>query len=358
MEPDYYKVVGVMSGTSLDGLDIALVHIIQFNGHWNYVLKGCKNVSYSKEWYHKLQGAVQITSDKLINLDREYGTYIGTCINEFLTENDFEADLIASHGHTVFHQPTNGFTLQIGNGQNIATKTNIATVADFRSKDVAYGGQGAPLVPVGDEFFFSKYEACINLGGISNISFKKNHNRMAYDVGIANMALNYLAGKEGKSFDANGNMAKQGAVNPILFDALNRIPYYALSAPKSTGFEWFEAEVQPVLDNYPIPIIDKLATCVEHIAFQVGKAISYALGNKGSVIITGGGALNTFLIHRVSYYIPHNVQLTIPDNETINYKEAVIFALMGVLRWTAQPNCLASVTGASKDVSGGVIYLP
>ncbi len=349
MNKKTFRAIGIMSGTSLDGLDIAAVEFLEKDGSWSFNLVGFETISYSFEWVNRLKNAPSISAEKLTELHSDYGRFIGEQVYKFMNKNPFAADLIASHGHTVFHQPDKGYTLQIGNGANIAAATNVLTVSDFRTGDVALGGQGAPLVPIGDRLLFSEYDYCLNLGGFANISYEKNGKRLAYDNCPVNFVLNHFAEKVGLAYDKNGELGRKGKVNQELLTLLNQIPFYQSTAPKSLGREWVEQEFFPLLNQFSISDTDKIRTVYEHIAQQICNAVS----GKGKILITGGGAFNSFLIERIKSLT--NIEVVIPSKEIIDYKEAIIFAFLGVLRVKNQNNCLASVTGARKDNCGGLI---
>lgn len=347
-----------MSGTSLDGLDMAYCHFSHKKGEWTYELIKGKSITYTHNWEQKLKTSANISAEQLLALDIAYGNFLGEQTKEFIKTDNLEVDFIASHGHTVFHQPKKSFTLQIGSGQEIAIATEKKVIAGFRNKDVAFGGQGAPLVPIGDQLLFGEYAACLNLGGIANISFDMDNNRVAFDIGMANMLLNYLANKLDKTYDASGLIARSGKVDNNLLKQLNALSYFSQPFPKSLGYEWFLSDVQPIIDQSNSSIEDKLCTAVEHEAIQITNIFKSDMQQKGKVLITGGGAFNTFLIERIKHYTPKNIKIIIPDADTIEYKEAIIFAFMGILRDRDEINCLKSVTGASIDVSGGEIFMP
>jgi anhydro-N-acetylmuramic acid kinase len=346
------KAIGLMSGTSLDGLDIAAVEFERKNDLWHYKLVHAKTIGYSEAWGKRLREAPNLSGKELSRLHAEYGIFTGQQCREFILKTSFEPDLIASHGHTVFHQPEQGYTLQIGNGASIATLTNNLTVADFRIGDVALGGQGAPLVPIGDKLLFQEYKYCLNLGGFANISFNKAGKRVAYDICPANFIFNHCAQKAGQVFDKDGALGRHGKTNNALFERLNQLEFYKKQAPKSLGREWVENEFFPALNTFSISDADKLRTTYEHIAHQ----ISCACTENGKMLVTGGGAFNSFLIERIKQLC--SVEITIPDKEVIDFKEALVFAFLGVLRVKGINNCLASVTGARKDSCGGVVFLP
>ncbi len=344
-----YHVIGVMSGTSLDGLDIALCKFSLKHEKWHYTILKATTCPYEKSWKKKLSNAPGMRADELIALHHHYGTFIGDRIHTFLQDVDTSPDLIASHGHTVFHRPDNGFTFQLGYGGNIYGKTNIITVADFRMADVIHGGQGAPLVPVGDKLLFGKYDYCLNLGGFSNVSFTRNNQRIAFDISPCNMALNYLASKQGLDMDKDGSLARSAEKNPSLFDALNALPFYTEPAPKSLGREWFENTFLPVLESAKPDKNVVLRTVTEHIAHQISKILK-----KGKTLVTGGGTKNTFLVELLKKYA--HSEIIIPESILVDYKEALIFALLGVLRVRREINIYSSVTGASKDLCTGIIF--
>ncbi len=345
-----YKAIGVMSGTSLDGLDIAAVEFYLNGGKWNFNLLESDTISYTKEWKNKLKTASSLSGELLTKLNSEFGRFIGEQVSIFLRNKNFAPDIIASHGHTVFHQPEKGYTLQIGNGAKIAAIAKTLTIADFRSGDVALGGQGAPLVPIGDKLLFSQFDYCLNLGGFANISFEKDGQRLAFDNCPVNFVLNHFAEKEGFLYDKDGELGRKGNINYELLDKLNGLSFYQLAAPKSLGREWVENEFFPILNDCNISDADKLTTVYEHIAQQISNSVS---GN-GKMLVTGGGAFNGFLMERIIALC--STKIIIPEKEIIDFKEAIIFAFLGVLRIKNIPNCLASVTGASRDSCGGVVF--
>lgn len=346
-----YQVIGVMSGTSLDGLDIVLCKFI-FNNNREFEILKSETIEYDSSWKRNLSKAHALSGLDLLLLHKEYGRFIGQSINQFMDNSTETIDFIASHGHTVFHQPEKQITLQIGDGAEIAATTNITTISDFRSLDVALGGQGAPLVPIGDELLFSEFDFCINLGGFSNISFNENNKRLAYDICPANIVLNFLANKLGLAYDKNGTLGKDGNINKDLLEKLNNLKYYNLTYPKSLGREWLNEVFLPIIEQSKISIYDQIRTVYEHIACQI--SLSLNTSEKSKTLITGGGAYNNFLIELIKQKTNSNI--IIPDKNIIEFKEALIFALLGVLKFTNQINCLSSVTGARKDSSGGTVY--
>lgn len=341
-----------MSGTSLDGLDIAFCKFKKDGKKWSYKIKYAETVSYPQKLAKALANATELSGLNLALLHTELGTYIGKKTSSFIKKHGVSADFISSHGHTVFHQPSRKFTLQIGNGAAIAVEAGLPVVCDFRTTDVALGGQGAPLVPIGDELLFGEYDYCLNLGGIANISYKMDNSRIAFDICAANMVLNFLANKKGLFYDENGKMASRGSVNKALLSALNKNEYFKQPAPKSLGKEWVVANQINLLEKSKLSVPDLMATVCEHIGFQIGKNIR----PNAKVLVTGGGAFNGFLLKKITHYLPSGAQLIVPDTNTINFKEAIIFGFLGVLRWAEKPNALQSVTGASRNSVGGCIY--
>lgn len=353
-----YRILGLMSGTSLDGLDLAICSFTKTGNTWEYNMETCKTVSYTPERKKELQDAIFADAVHLLDLHHQYGIWLGNEANQFLSETGIAIDAIASHGHTIHHQPQNGFTFQLGDGQTLAITTKKVVISDFRSKDIALGGQGAPLIPIGDEHLFNDYTYCLNLGGISNISFSKNGTRLAYDIGIANMALNHITQQMGIPYDDEGKQAATGSLNEELYAALNALPYYTHQPPKSTGYEWFTAEIEPLLDQCNDTYANKLHTIVHHIAKTISDEIHQKTVPNSTCLVTGGGALNLFLLQTLQQKLRNQCTLHVPSKELIDFKEALIFAFMGVLRLNTETNVLHSVTGARQDSCSGMIYHP
>lgn len=345
------RIIGVMSGTSLDGIDIALCEFERKSDSYQFRIIEAETIDMDPGLRKKIERVYYGDSMELAALHSNIGHVFGILIREFCKSHKCSADYVASHGQTIFHRPETGFTCQLGDGASIAAESGIPVICDFRSTDVAFGGQGAPLVPVGDELLFSEFDYCLNLGGFANISYKENGQRVAFDICAANMALNHLAQSEGKSFDDEGKMAAAGQLNESLLNELNSLEYYSISAPKSLGKEWFESQIKPAIERI-LHSNDLLSTYTEHIAVQVAKIVKP--GKK--LLITGGGAFNKFLIERIAFH--SGAEIIIPDEIIIKFKEALIFAFLGYLRINQIPNCLSSVTGASKNSVGGAVYLP
>ena len=341
------KVLGIMSGTSLDGVDLLLADFSK-KETYQFDILAFECLPYPPEWIMKLKQAFRMSGQELISLDHAYGAYLGNICKDFMNKYG-KADYIASHGHTFFHQPNHGFTYQIGNGHDIFYNSSVPVINDFRSEDVVKGGNGAPLVPIGDLLLFPEYKYCLNLGGFANISIKKNNTITAFDIGFCNIVLNELASTFGLKYDEGGKLAEKGKLIHELFELLNEVPYYIKKGPKSLGREWVDDTILPLIMKYPISF-DVLYTVTYHIAFQISRHL-----DNGQLLITGGGTYNNFLTGLIREMAP-DVTITIPDEVIINGKEAFIFAFMGYLRVIKQNNVLSSVTGAKSDSSAGIIY--
>lgn len=341
--------IGLMSGTSLDGLDICYA-TFKKKETWSFQIIKAETIPYPKIWEDKLRNSIHFSAEELLELHSEYGFYLGKLTQDFIQKFELtNIDLIASHGHTVFHQPQKKFTLQIGDGRAIKIETGLPVIYDFRSQDVLMGGNGAPLVPIGDELLFSQYNACLNLGGFSNISLKINDKRIAFDIAPVNIVLNKLVQKFNKSFDENGDLAKTGNIDEQLLLKLNSLDFYKQFHPKSLGIEWCNENIFSLFEN--IETIDVLATFTEHVAQQISKVINE--NNLKNILFTGGGTYNIYLIEKIREKT--TAEIIIPEKEIIDYKEALIFAFMGVLRLNDEINVLASATGSSQDHSSGII---
>ncbi len=337
-----------MSGTSLDGVDLAVCNVDEKG----YSILAARTVPYPKAWRQRLSSLEHASAFEYAKVNVELGCYFGKIINDFLGDNKLKVEAVASHGHTIFHQPAIKLTTQIGDGDAIAAETGLPVVSNFRTLDVALGGQGAPLVPIGDALLFGEYGACLNLGGIANISYRVGNKRVAYDICPCNMALNRLASRLGLEYDSEGLHAREGKVDNELVSRLNAIEYYKNMPPKSLGREWFDSQFWPFLQNLSLSVDDLLASVTCHIAGQIAEVLRRQQIN--SLLVTGGGAFNRYLIESVCLLQP-KVKVVIPDDLIVNYKEALVFALLGYLRLSKKVNTLASVTGARCDSIGGTV---
>ncbi len=356
-----YKVIGIMSGSSLDGLDIVFVEIQEQSGKWNYDVVHATCIPYTKEWEDRLRNASALSAKNYLLLHSDYGNFIGKKINEFIDENKLhhQVTLISSHGHTVFHFPENRMTHQLGDGATIAAKTQLAVVTDHRSMDVALGGQGAPIVPLGEKMFFNSYDFFLNIGGIANISIHEKNQVIAYDICAANRVLNMLAFERGLPYDDRGIIAANGKVYNELLDKLNGIDFYKKANPKSLDNSFGVDFIYPLIQSFSISIEDKMCTYVEHVCIQIKNSLkAYESDYSQKLFITGGGAFNNFLVERLIYNLQQiNFEIFIPDNQTVKFKEAIIIGLLGVLRWREQYTVLSSVTGAARNSIGGALWL-
>ena len=351
-----WTIAGIMSGTSLDGLDIALCRFEESGGIWQFEILEAETLPYTDPWRNRLISAFGEGAYSLAKLHSDYGKYIGECSSEFFKAKGIQPQLIASHGHTIFHRPNEGVTFQLGCGASIAAATGIDTVSDFRTLDVALGGQGAPLVPVGDHYLFGGHKFCLNLGGFANISFEKEGKRLAFDICPANTALNYLASRKGLSYDSGGELAMNGQIIPELLDQMNSLAYYHQQGPKSLGREWYEKAFLPLIINGSYSIEDRLRTTVEHIAVQISNSLFLSPGT--TLFTTGGGAFNHFLIETIEEHISrHGIHVVVPDSNVVQFKEALIFAFLGLLRHLGRVNVFSSVTGAERDSCSVGVYL-
>jgi anhydro-N-acetylmuramic acid kinase len=349
-----FKVLGLMSGTSLDGLDIAYCHFTKRKSGWKYAIKNAATVKYSPAWTQKLSNAQSLSTEELIVLDMAYGKFLGNACNSFMSQHPAKVDFIASHGHTIFHQPKNGFTYQIGNGNALHAACGIPVIYDFRSLDVQLGGEGAPLVPAGDKFLFPEYDVCLNLGGIANLSMKIKGKMISYDVCFINMGLNHLVSKIGKAFDEGGYMASTGTVEPFLLKELNRVYTSLRTKRPSLGREIFEQGIKPLLDTAGIQLKDKLRTFTESSAREIAFAVLSGKRNP-KVLCTGGGTFNSFFVSCLLEHCGDQAILIVPEEDVVKFKEAMVFSFLGVLRMLRQSNCFKSVTGANRDSCGGVL---
>lgn len=350
MKTAIYRVIGVMSGTSLDGVDLCYVTFSK-KSTWNFEIHHSETIPYPNEWCKKLKQAIDCDLDTLAHLDLDYTLFLGSLITDFIRKNKIEnIDAVCSHGHTVFHQPNQGITKQIGNLELLSKVVKQNVVCDFRVQDVELGGQGAPLVPIGDRLLFSEFDYCINLGGFANISFELKNQRIAYDICPVNIVMNRYAEILGVPFDDSGKIAQSGDVNIKLLKVLNALEFYKQKSPKSLGLEWVNEQVFPLIEATTLRAEDVLRTFVEHIAMQIVNNIE----DSSKILITGGGAYNVFLMDRIRAHT--NAEVIVPESMLVDYKEALIFGFLGVLKLRNEVNCLRSVTGALRDHSSGEIF--
>ena len=353
-----YTVLGIMSGTSVDGIDFALAKFKKEKG-WKFEIIEAKTALYPKKWQQKLRKAVDFSLEELAQLDEEYTEYLAAATNDFIIRHKMEhIDAIASHGHTILHRPENGITYQIGNKKELAQRIGKLVVCDFRVQDVQLGGQGAPLVPIGDALLFGDYDACVNIGGFANISFQKNKERIAFDICPTNIVLNHFAEKLGVDYDKDGELASEGNIDQRLLNKLNALPFYEAKPPKSLGLEWVKQHIFPLIEDADLDPQTIIATFTEHMAVQISQILTDFSNEKADlkILITGGGAYNGYLINRLKALT--SIEIIVPEPQIVEFKEALIFAFMGMLRLRNTANVLKSVTGASKNHCSGIIFTP
>lgn len=357
-----YRAIGLMSGSSLDGLDIAFVEFEEVKGQWSFHIRHAETIGYDTAWREQLAAAATLPAYEFSLLDNAFGRFTGEAVNRFIEKNNLhhQVQLIASHGHTVFHIPEKYTTVQIGNAAQIAALTGINVVSDLRALDVALGGQGAPIVPLGEKHLFKQYHYFLNIGGIANLSIRDEDERFTtFDVCIANQVLNYFAKQAGKPFDENGNMAAGGNINTALLTQLNALAYYKQNPPKSLANQYSGENILPLIQQHALSIEDTLRTYAEHIALQTGYALSNNRHNEtAQLLVTGGGAFNSFLIERIkATLLPYNIEVVLPAKEIIEFKEALIMAFTGVIRWREENTVLSGATGASRPSIGGAVWI-
>jgi anhydro-N-acetylmuramic acid kinase len=361
-----YKAIGLMSGSSMDGLDIAYVHLHETGGKWSVEIQHTACYPFPANWMERLRSATQLPALDYLLLHTDFGHYLGESVNKFIAHFGLEhkVDMVASHGHTSFHLPMRGMTHQLGDGAAIAAETRLPVITDLRAMDTAFGGQGAPIVPIGEKLLLGEYGFLLNLGGIANLSFKAGDRYFGFDVCPANRVLNLLVQPLGLAMDEDGALAAAGVTDQGLLDDLQQLDYYGLPYPKSLANDFGTDLVYPLVAGRGLRTEDALHTFIEHIAIQVASNIS-AIALKESIdlnghqmLVTGGGALNNYLVSRLVVHLePLGVSVVVPDRQLVEYKEAVIMALIGVLRWREEYNVLSTVTGARRDSIGGALWL-
>ena len=360
-----YRVIGLMSGSSLDGLDIVFAELQEQSGRWTYEIKAADCYAYSEEWRSCLQSAVHLNALDYQLLHVDYGHYLGQQVLRFTEEKNiqYQVGLIASHGHTTFHVPSRKMTAQLGDGAALAAITGLPVVSDLRAMDLAFGGQGAPIVPIGEKLLLGDYSIFLNLGGIANISFNHEGLFRAFDICAANRVLDLLSAKKGKLYDEGGAMAASGKVNSNLLNQLNALSYYQESPPKSLANSFGTDEVFPLVNESGLTTEDALRTYTEHIVVQIKNSMIHCpwdlpSDQRNKLLATGGGAFNHFLINSLSEELSLlNIEVVVPEEKLVQYKEALVMALIGVLRWRQEYNVLSSVTGAARDSIGGAVWI-
>lgn len=352
-----YTVTGLMSGSSLDGLDLAFCRFTRHEaGEWEGCILEARTVAFPPALLEDLRRLPAASALELVRTDTAFIRFCAGEVQQLIAGCGEKPGLIASHGHTVFHNPGAGYTLQIGNGGLLAGLTGIPVVSDFRTLDVGLGGQGAPLVPGAEKHLFPSYQACLNLGGIANLSFPQEAAARGFDVCPCNQLLDLVSSRRGLAFDRDGLLAEKGKVDPDLLQSLRAIPFHRKAGPKSLGNEevrniWF-----PVLAAFETEPEHVLATLCQYIALETAAALP-AAGPTGRLLITGGGAFHPVLVRGINHACT-GWETVVPEKTLISFKEAYCFAFLGLLRWRGENNTLAAVTGARHDAPGGALYQP
>jgi anhydro-N-acetylmuramic acid kinase len=355
-KPHSYTILGLMSGSSLDGLDLALCQFERSPTQgWTGKILASTSRPFPEPLEDQLRQAPLASGLELLRTETAFLRFTAEAVGQFCRENDARPLLVASHGHTVFHHPADGYTLQIGNGGILSGLLQLPVVSDFRTLDVGLGGQGAPLVPGAEKVLFAHVPACLNLGGICNLSFRSPTGFLGFDVGPCNQLLNQVAAWTGKPYDENGQLAAQGQPIPNLLQQLNGLSYYTLPAPKSLGNEEVAQIWKPLLEPWKNQPEHVSQTLCQHIGYQIGKSLAGAPG-MGPVLVTGGGAFHQELVRAIEKHLPNGFRLDIPSPEMIAFKEAYCFAFLGLLRWLGETNVWADVTGARVDSVSGAVY--
>ena len=352
-----YKMVGLMSGTSGDGLDIVYCELNK-NVNWTFKIGPAETIPFPDQLRKDLFSSHDFSGRDLNFLDMGFGKWMGEQVKVFCEKHGLHPDAIASHGHTVFHQPEKGTTLQIGNGWSLFEAAGYPVINDFRTQDVQLGGQGAPLVPIGDQKLFGEYDFCLNLGGISNISMESPDGRIAFDICPFNLLLNPLALRLGLPYDDGGAIAKTGSIIPDFLSQLEKLPYYEHNVAKSLARENVDEDYAPLINFRQEAIEDILATLIDHFSLRISDVVSRnrPSGKDVRILVTGGGAYHSFFMDKLAVRCGGRVNLILPEKAIIDFKEALIFAFLGVLRIRGEANCLCSVTGAKRDSCGGTLY--
>jgi len=355
-----YYGIGGMSGTSLDGVDLSYCrYYTQSDVKWQFELIDAQTYPYPEKLKTEIEHLIKNYNDNHTDLDKRLGAFYSSLIQQFVDEFNIEQiDFVANHGQTVYHNPTKQKTVQIGCGETIAQQTQLQTINNFRINDVALGGQGAPLVPIGDWHFFNTYRYCINLGGICNITVQNSKEVLtAFDISPCNVLLNHYAQQLNVAFDEDGLLARKGNLNKALFEKLNALAYYSTQAPKSLDAQFSKVDCIPLIDTFNLSREDVLCTLCHHYAYQIGLVIeTYSQSEDEQMLLSGGGAFNGFLTDLIQEKC--NVKVHIPDKKIIEFKEAIVFGLLGVLKLENEVNCLKIVTGASMDNVGGEVFEP
>ncbi len=364
--PSTYHVVGLMSGSSLDGIDLSYCSYSTSGDAFDWELLNHATYPIPDTWKSRLLHLPEQSAKTFVKTHTYFGHFLSEVINDFIERQKITPDFIASHGHTIFHEPNKRFTTQIGCGAAIATQTGLPVINDFRIQDISINGEGTPLAPAADLFLFEGYDFYLNLGGIANLTAKTVDQLVAFDVCPANQLLNFLANQINLAYDKDGILAKSGQLLPALMERLRDFEYYRMSYPKSLDNSWIKKEVLSIFQQFEEPVQDKLHTTCKFIAEEITNSLSTVIqslkmgkNNHYKLLATGGGTFNEFLLECI---VESNtkgnlpIEVVLPEKEIIDFKEAILMGLLGVLRVQNRPNCFASVTGAKYDTIGGIVH--
>ncbi len=356
-----YQVIGLMSGSSRDGLDIVFALIEEQRGKWSYTLEEAVCEPYPEFWQKALDMDLAMPFPAFLELHSAYGRYLGERVMAFIQERNLKhrVHFIASHGHTAYHNPGARTGFALGDGAQLAAITGLPVITDLRSMDLALGGQGAPIVPIGDRLLFSDYPFLLNIGGIANLTMRTDSGYLAGDIGPANQVFNRLAGRKGMDMDRGGELAAKGKLSPEILQRLADQEYYRLPMPKSLSNEKALALMDPLWES-GLEVEDALATAQAHLVAQIVRSLESVHGREkgGRMLVTGGGAFNHQLMAQLSGALaPLSIEPVVPEKELVEFKEALVMALMGVLRWREETNIYGETTGASRDHVGGALWM-
>ncbi|MGB0167057.1 MAG: anhydro-N-acetylmuramic acid kinase [Luteibaculum sp.] len=345
-----WKALGIMSGSSLDGLDLALSEYTLNQEKWSFKILHRDSIELPDNLKELLKTSTSLSGEDLVLLDITYGKWIASQLGDFLADYP-KPDVVGLHGHTVFHKPDLGYSLQIGSADHVAASVSCPVVSNFRQKNIALGGQGAPLVPIGDFHLFNDFDACVNLGGICNTTLLNRQDLLAWDISACNQVFNFLAHEMGQAFDKDGVIALSGSLDEDLLQALNRLSYYDLKAPKSIGNHWVKENFIPLVQRAKSSVPDKMHTVQRHLVDRICTELkSYGVKK---ALLTGGGAHNANFVQRLRDQ--GDIEFIVPEKQIVDFKEAIIFGFLALLRILCKENILSSYTNSKFNLSGGSI---
>jgi anhydro-N-acetylmuramic acid kinase len=348
-------ILGAMSGSSLDGLDLA---ICSFTDQSIFTIHNSTTIELPLDLRTKLKNFSTLNAFQIADLDAYFALFSAHSIRDFTNNWIGGISLVVSHGHTLYHNPANAVSWQIGNGGIIAAVTGIDTLCDLRVQDVALGGQGAPLAALVDLNLFKDYTGLLNLGGIANITINQSNTVYSWDISPCNQVFNHLAQKEGKEFDKGGSIARSGKILMELIHKWQENTYFSQMPPKSMDNTWVKENYIKEIDKIDQPVKILMASFAEFVAIQLSKDLKSLDLNPGKILVTGGGAFNAHFISRLKVHLsPLNWVVEVAEESLINYKEAMLMAYMGHRYINKKTNTISTATGAEKDLISGALYL-